>query len=134
MYILNINTKKNFGSIALNRHFKSAGMHFLSFSPRFSQFEPLFLGNTGGAHPAPFRNSSRIVENELGQRWALHLDPLLVRQHRIKVRQELFDVQERLGTVADMARIPRGPGKMVRNPWEIYRNIGQSHNICRKIH
>eukprot|EP00913_Durusdinium_trenchii_P027908 g26168.t1 len=37
-----------------------------------------------------------IVENEVGERWAVHLDPLLIRQHRMKVRQELFDVQETL--------------------------------------
>lgn len=43
--------------------------------------------------PAP----PRIVENDLCERWAVHLDPLRVRQHRIKVRQELFDVQEKLG-------------------------------------
>lgn len=55
---------------------------------------------------------SRLVENELGERWAIYMDPLEIRQHRIKVRQELFDVEEKrsrmLRRIADIrTRLPK---------------------------
>jgi len=64
-----------------------------------------------------------IVENDLCERWAVHLDPLRVRQHRIKVRQELFDVQEKrarmLRRIKDIrATLPSADPEESRRCWE----------------
>ena len=59
------------------------------------------------------------MENELGERWAIYMDPLEIRQHRIKVRQELFDVEEKrsrmLRRIADIrTRLPKARGETLR--------------------
>ncbi|CAK9046456.1 unnamed protein product [Durusdinium trenchii] len=64
-----------------------------------------------------------IVENEVGERWAVHLDPLLIRQHRMKVRQELFDVQEKrsmmLRRIHEIRQsLPKAEPEESRKCWE----------------
>ncbi|CAL1171247.1 unnamed protein product [Cladocopium goreaui] len=110
----------------------------LGFTPRM--FEALILGDDRHMEALPSEHIATIkrhvhgnhmaehwcpviVENELGQRWALHLDPLLVRQHRIKVRQELFDVQEKrarmLRRIKDIrATLPKAHPAESRACWE----------------
>eukprot|EP00435_Cladocopium_sp_Y103_P071452 s636_g37.t1 len=110
----------------------------VGFTPRM--FEALILGDDRHMEALPSEHIATInrhvhgnhmaehwcpviVENELGQRWALHLDPLLVRQHRIKVRQELFDVQEKrarmLRRIKDIrATLPKADAAESRSCWE----------------
>ena len=63
------------------------------------------------------------MENELGERWAIYMDPLEIRQHRIKVRQELFDVEEKrsrmLRRIADIrTRLPKADAVESRHCWQ----------------
>ncbi|CAJ1399071.1 unnamed protein product [Effrenium voratum] len=63
-----------------------------------------------------------IVESETGNRWVLHVDPLQVRQCRMKLRQELFDVQEKRARMlrrikALRAELPKADPKELAACW-----------------